>query len=122
MTVLVERRDNVGLMTLNRPEKRNALDRATTEAFGQHLAGLEEDPQIRSIVLTGSGDRAFCAGMDLTNVGQAKADPGAGSLRYMNFVESGASKPVIAAVNGAAVAGGFELALACDLIVAAEHA
>jgi enoyl-CoA hydratase len=125
VSVLRERRGPVEIITLNRPEKRNALDAATIDALGTAFADVEADDAIRAVVLTGAGDRAFCAGMDLNRVGSGErtgGDRSDAARRYMGFLESSLAKPVIAAANGAAVAGGFELLLACDLAVAAEHA
>lgn len=123
MTVRTERRGHVEVITLDRPEKRNALNRATIDGIGDALLRAEHDPTVRVIVLTGTGDRAFCAGMDLTGVGAGDAPaPTDASRRYQGFIAEGSTKPVLAAVNGAAVAGGFELMLACDLAIAAEHA
>jgi enoyl-CoA hydratase len=87
------------------------------------LLDVEHNGDVRVVVLTAAGDRAFCAGMDLTGVGAEKrTEPNAGTARYNLFLSEGFPKPVIAAVNGAAVAGGFELMLACDLAIAADHA
>jgi enoyl-CoA hydratase len=121
VTVVQERCGRVQIITLNRPEKRNALDAATTDALGNALLAAERDPDVAVVVLTGAGDRAFCAGLDLSTVG-TRREPTEGSTRYMSFITDGYPKPVIAAVNGSAVAGGFELMLACDLAVAAQHA
>jgi enoyl-CoA hydratase len=122
MTVDRERRDGVEIITLNRPEKRNALDPATIDALGEALIAAEHDPDVRVVVLTGAGDRAFCAGMDLSGVGGASRAPTPGSLRYQSFLATPYPKPIIGAANATAVAGGFELLLACDLIVASDHA
>ncbi len=102
---------------------RNAIDGPTTKALDQAFDELAADDDVWAVVLTGTGDRAFCAGMDLKAfaAGQAgdilSAKGGFGGLTRRHF-----PKPLIAAVNGAALAGGCELMLACDLVVAAEHA
>jgi enoyl-CoA hydratase len=122
MTVLVERRDAVTVVTINRPEVRNALDAETMAGIGEALVAAERDGDVRAVVLTGAGDRAFCAGMDLRAfaAGGLPADESRPGLEV--FTERVFPKPIIAAVNGTAVAGGFELMLACDLAVAADHA
>lgn len=122
MSVLVEQRDAVLIITLNRPEQRNALDRATISGIGRALTDAETDDDIAAVVLTGAGDKAFCAGMDLkafAESGKPIPDDGPGIEVLIGRVYP---KPLIGAANGAAVAGGFELLLACDLVVAADHA
>lgn len=112
------------MLTLNRPEKRNALDPATIEGIGQTLVDVAADPSISVLVFTGAGDKAFCSGMDLASFAQGRqqlADSPAVET-YHSLFRRRFAKPVIVAVNGAAVGGGFELMLACDLVVAAEHA
>jgi len=115
-------RDGVLVLTMNRPEQRNALNRDLFREIGQAFVGAETDPEVRAIVLTGAGDKAFCAGMDLKAF--AAGEPiGAGDGPGTTvFVERCYPKPIVAAVNGAAVAGGFGVMLGCDIIVAAEHA
>lgn len=121
----VERDGHLLVVTLDRPELRNALHRAASDELDQVWTQYETDPDLRVAILTGAGDRSFSAGYDMREpaapAGEflAHRHPrglGALTLRY------GMSKPLIAAVNGFALGGGLELALACDIIVAAEHA
>jgi enoyl-CoA hydratase len=112
----------VALITLDRPEKRNAITGAMAAALERRLIESERNPRVRVVVLTGRGT-AFCAGADL---GEVAAGRGCG-LRTPNggfagIVEARRGKPWIAAVGGRALAGGFEIALACDIIVAADDA
>ena len=116
--VLCEVRDQVAIVTLNRPERRNALSGSLLAALRSTLATVDADPAIGAIVLTGA-DPAFCAGLDLTELGQA-GSPLAGAGSGAVLPELG--KPLIGAVNGAAVTGGLELALTCDFLVASERA
>jgi crotonobetainyl-CoA hydratase len=127
MPVLLE--DHYGatvVLTLNRPEARNALNGALIEALGSALHRVDEDPEVRAVILTGAGDRAFCAGADLKESRlRSGEDPDystAGAKTYFDFHQKSISKPVIAAVNGFAVGGGFEIVLACDLVVASDQA
>lgn len=116
--VLTEVTGFVATVTLNRPERRNALSGELLAALRETLAGLEASDEVRVIVLTGA-DPAFCAGLDLTELGQ----PYGPLLRAASGpVLPGLTKPVIGAVNGVAVAGGLELALACDFLVASDRA
>jgi len=114
--VLVERRDRVLLITLNRPDDRNAINRELTEGLLRAIEELDSDDGLTAGVLTGAG-KGFCSGMDL------KAFARGGSPdAILKFFRDGASKPLIGAVEGFAVAGGLELALTCDLLVAAKGA
>lgn len=121
--VLSERFGALQLINLNRPTVSNAMDAAGSHLVDRFVREAEADPEIGAIVVTGSGERAFCAGMDLKEAAERGAGhglvPGAG---FCGLTERAIAKPVIAAVNGAAVAGGLEIALACDMIVAAEGA
>jgi enoyl-CoA hydratase len=122
MVLDIARRNQVLVLTMNRPERRNALDRHLYRALGEAFQDAEADDSVRAIVLTGAGDEAFCSGMDLKAFAAGDtitADDGPGTTV---FVERCFPKPVIAAVNGSAVAGGFGIMLGCDLVVAAEHA
>jgi enoyl-CoA hydratase len=114
---------NVTILTLNRPERRNAYSPQMMAALGASFKECEHDPETAVIVLTGSGDKAFCAGMDLKAFSEGTmGSPQSYPQDFTNFLRTPYPKPVIAAVNGAAVGGGFELMLACDLVVAADHA
>lgn len=124
--VLVTREGAVGVITLNRPEKRNALDAATIEGLKFAVAELELESDIRVLMLIGAG-RDFCAGADLAQLERIAA--GAGSLDNLHDAQSlgdlfirmrHAAKPIIAAVQGNAIAGGAGLAGACDIVLAAE--
>jgi enoyl-CoA hydratase/carnithine racemase len=122
-TVRYEVGDRIATITLDRPALRNAIDAAMTEALRAATSRFEADPQALVAILTGSGDRAFCAGMDLKAFAAGEGPSileGAGG--FAGFTHVKRTKPVIAAVNGAALAGGCELVLSCDLVVAAEHA
>ena len=118
--VLVERRDRVLLITLNRPEARNAVNRALAGAVAAALDELDGDAALSVGVLTGAG-AGFCAGMDLKAfaAGELPDVPGRG---FAGITGRGPVKPIVAAIEGFALAGGFEVALACDLIVAARGA
>jgi enoyl-CoA hydratase len=122
MSVLHERRGSVEILTINRPEKRNALDPATTAAIGQVLLDVESDGDVAVLVITGAGDKAFCAGMDLSSFSRGEQNYDGSAGRYRSFARAPITKPVIAAVNGSAVGGGFELMISCDLAIAADHA
>jgi len=120
MSVLVERQDRVLLVTINRPEARNAINTAAAEGIAAALTELDERDDLSVGVLTGAG-KGFCAGMDLKAF-LAGERPSVAGRGFAGIVERPPAKPLIAAVEGFAVAGGFEIALACDLIVAAEDA
>jgi enoyl-CoA hydratase len=121
MAVHYERRGPAAIVTIDRPERRNAVDGPTAAELGECHERFEADDDARVLVLTGAGDVAFCAGADLKaieSLGPRLDDPG-GPLGFTRRV---ASKPTIAAVAGWCLAGGFELALWCDLRIAAESA
>ena len=118
--VLTERRGNVLLITLNRPEVRNAVNAALAEGLAHALDELDGDEGLSVGVLTGAGG-FFCAGMDLGAFVRGES-PWYGDRGFAGIAQRSARKPLIAAIEGFAVAGGLEIALACDLIVAAKGA
>ena len=113
------------VLRLNRPEARNALTPGLLEDLGAAIVGAEDDPEVRAVVLTGTGDRAFCAGMDLRSfaagVSMTDIDPDA-LAGYYRLIGGEVTVPLVGAANGTAVAGGLELLLGCDLIVASSDA
>src|SRR6195952_1838674 len=121
--VLTERRDGgpgVLFITLNRPEVRNAVNAAVAEGIATALDTLDADDDLKVGILTGAGG-FFCAGMDLGAFVKGES-PWYGDRGFAGIAQRGAAKPLIAAIEGFAVAGGFEVALAWGLIVAAEGA
>jgi enoyl-CoA hydratase len=123
--ILFERRDAIAIIRLNRPEKLNVLSRAMLEDLGEAIKQLEEQPDLRAVILTGSGGTAFCAGTDIDELaGLDQNEAIAASQRgqaICNEVEN-FPVPVIAAINGVAAGGGCELALACHLRIASPNA
>ncbi|TDC89926.1 enoyl-CoA hydratase-related protein [Actinomadura sp. 7K507] len=118
-----ERRGAVLIVRLNRPEARNALNSALIDGLGRAVADAEDDPEIRAVVLTAAGDRVFCSGMDLREFAAGGATPSAeGVAAFTRLCRGELSVPVIGAAAGAAVGGGLELLLGCDVIVAADTA
>jgi len=122
--LLVERRGAVGLLTLNRPHVHNAVNADMATAFGAALERFDTDPDVRVIVIHGGVAKSFCSGADLKEVagGTTPNARGHEEWGFLGLVKHFVSAPIIAAVNGPAYAGGVELLLACDLVVAASDA
>jgi enoyl-CoA hydratase len=124
--LLVERHGAVAIVTLNRPEAMNALSKALRAALSQAFVELDADPSVSVVVLTGAGERAFTAGLDLKEL---STDPlGMRAANATEVSENPAlavlscSKPIVGAINGVAITGGFEVALACDVLVCSTNA
>ena len=120
--VRVEHRDGVVIVTIDRPEAGNALDPDAMAGLGSAFTAAEHDDTVRVVVLTAAGDRIFCGGMDLKAFSEGRVGAAGGGPGIEVFTRRVYPKPIIAAVNGAAVAGGFELLMAADVVVAADHA
>lgn len=119
MSVLVENRDGALVVTINRPEAGNSLNPAVGRGIADALGDAATNPDVRTVIVTGAGEKVFCAGMDLKAFASGEdMTPVGAALQLLNDCP----KPVIAAVNGTAVAGGFEVMMRADLVVAADHA
>lgn len=124
--ILTEIKNNVLVITINRPDKLNALNKQTIEELHELLVDAENDKSIRALIITGSGQKAFVAGADIAEFSNFSVEEGKqlsslGHFKIFNFIEN-YSKPVIAAVNGFALGGGLELAMACHIRVASSNA
>ena len=125
-TLLIDKHDGIVTLTLNRPQAMNALSRELRTAIVQTFGRLQADPQVQVVILTGAGERAFCAGLDLKELSSADSSlnrdvtPG----NELDVVEAlnRFDRPIIGAINGVAITGGFELALACDILIASRTA
>ena len=113
---------NVARMTINREAQRNAISLETIELFLKYLDAAEKDQNVRVILITGSGDKAFCSGADLGGTVDGKIRQGFKSYAKLITRLSGYPKPVVARINGACMAGGMGLMLACDIVVAKNDA
>ena len=124
--ILIDRQDNIAIVTINRPEKLNALNKATIQELHEGLNSLNEDKSVKVIIITGSGEKAFVAGADISEFAHFSIEDGGklaakGQELLFDFVQN-LSTPVIAAVNGFALGGGLELAMACHFRVASKNA
>ncbi len=124
--ILTEIKNNVLVITINRPDKLNALNKQTIEELHDLFVDAENDKSIRALIITGAGQKAFVAGADISEFANFTVDQGkqlssTGHFKIFNFIEN-YSKPVIAAVNGFALGGGLELAMACHIRVASNNA
>lgn len=124
--ILIEKSENIALVTINRPTKLNALNKATIEELHEGFKMLNNDTDVKVIIVTGSGEKAFVAGADISEFANFSVEEGGklaakGQEVLFDFVQN-LSTPVIAAVNGFALGGGLELAMACHFRVASDNA
>ena len=124
--LLVEKADGIAVLTLNRPTSMNALSARLRHALVRELAALQDDDSVRVVILTGAGERAFSAGLDLNELTQQQgimtSIVGAGTDDNLGDAFAAFGKPVVCAVNGLAITGGLELVLCCDIVIASSNA
>jgi len=118
--LLVDKKDGYAVLTLNRPDKMNSLNVALRTALSQAIDEAQADPDIRVLVLTGAGERAFCAGLDLKEMGEGNSSVGDSVADDPVRALGRFSGPIIGGINGVAITGGFELALGCDVLIGSE--
>lgn len=124
--ILLEKKDQLAIVTINRPDKLNALNKATIAELHDCFKGLRDDQEVRAIILTGSGEKSFVAGADISEFANFSPEQGEelsakGNDTLFNYIET-FPKPVIAAVNGFALGGGLELALASHIRIMSDNA
>lgn len=122
MTIEIARVERTAVVTMQRPAVRNAMNSAMAEALDVAFDDLAADDDVWAVVLTGAGDQAFCAGQDLKEVGSGQPRRPQPSGGWGGLTKREFPKPLIAAVNGVALGGGFELVLCCDMVIAEEQA
>lgn len=127
--VLYEKREHTAIVTINRPEVLNALHYPANEEMFDLWTDIMDDPEVWTVILTGSGDRAFCAGADIKYSTTLTTRPESGAreasdsrIQFAGFVHRQITRPIIAAVNGYCLGGGLETAMACDIVIASETA
>jgi enoyl-CoA hydratase len=124
--ILIEKQDHIAIVTINRPTKLNALNKATIQELHDGFKSLNEDKSVKAIIVTGSGEKAFVAGADISEFAHFSVEEGGklaaqGQALLFDFVQN-LNTPVIAAVNGFALGGGLELAMSCHFRVASDNA
>ena len=122
-TLLYEKADGIGKVTLNRPDKLNALNSTVYRELYEVFVSIEQDPEVRVVILTGSGEKAFAAGSDVAemqNMGSLDVEKFMGTIRKASDFIYALSKPTIAAIQGYTLGGGCELSMCCDLRIASE--